>query len=68
MLQSALTLFGRPTRSDDGVTWEEQFGKFDEQERLQKVKWEDYNYELSWSMQDAPYNWKVLVDNYSECL
>ncbi|GAA5987355.1 hypothetical protein JCM10908_001924 [Rhodotorula pacifica] len=61
-------VYANADMSEDGLSWEDQFGKFDEQERLQKVNWEDYNYELSWSMENAPYNWKVLVDNYSECL
>lgn len=47
-------------RSDDALSWSDQFGEFDKQERLKKVEWEDYSYELSWSMENAPYNWKVL--------
>ncbi|BGP17508.1 hypothetical protein JCM10213_008242 [Rhodosporidiobolus nylandii] len=47
--------------------WKEQFGDLDEQQRLKDFRFDQYKYELSWSMEHMPYNWKVLVDNYSEC-
>ncbi|GAA5905784.1 hypothetical protein JCM8208_000897 [Rhodotorula glutinis] len=54
-------------KSADALSWKAQFGVFEEQERLKRVDWDNYDYALSWGMESAPYNWKVLVDNYQEC-
>lgn len=51
-------------KSPDALLWNAQFGAFEEQERLKRVDWDNYEYALSWGMEAAPYNWKVLVDNY----
>ncbi|GAA6019634.1 hypothetical protein JCM10207_006949 [Rhodosporidiobolus poonsookiae] len=52
--------------SEDAISWKEQYGDFEDQERFTKFDWENYSYALSWGI-EAEYNWKVLVDNYSEC-
>ncbi|GAA5913248.1 hypothetical protein JCM6882_000042 [Rhodosporidiobolus microsporus] len=53
--------------SEDAIEWEDQYGNFEDQERFKKIDFENYNYALSWNIRDAQYNYKVLVDNYSEC-
>ncbi|GAA5827478.1 hypothetical protein JCM11251_003829 [Rhodosporidiobolus azoricus] len=53
--------------SEDAIEWEDQYGNFEEQERFKKVDFENYTYSESWGIKDAQYNYKILVDNYSEC-
>ncbi|GAA6034141.1 hypothetical protein JCM8097_000716 [Rhodosporidiobolus ruineniae] len=53
--------------SEDGISWKEQFGDLEDQERFKKFDWDNYSYAQSWGIDDAQYNWKILVDNYSEC-
>ncbi|PGH32959.1 hypothetical protein GX50_04241 [[Emmonsia] crescens] len=48
------------------VSWEEQCGAVDAQERLGAFEMEKYSYDHSWSF-EAKYNWKAMVDNYNEC-
>lgn len=52
--------------SEGGITWEEQFGQSQEQQRLQGVDMEKYEFSHSWGMEDCAYNWKALLDNYNE--
>ncbi|GJN88491.1 hypothetical protein Rhopal_001457-T1 [Rhodotorula paludigena] len=54
-------------KSPDAISWKQQFGDFEDQDRFKRIDWENFDYALSWSMEDAPYNWKVLSDNYNEC-
>ncbi|KAI5474450.1 hypothetical protein MNV49_003255 [Pseudohyphozyma bogoriensis] len=54
-------------KSADAISWADQFGAFDEQERLKEVNMDDYVYDHSWEMKDCKYNWKVLNDNFNEC-
>ncbi|ORY45844.1 Rieske domain-containing protein [Leucosporidium creatinivorum] len=51
--------------SDDAITFEQQFPSSDP--RLQNVDMSKYEFVKSWSMEDCQYNWKALIDNYSEC-
>ncbi|GAA5854745.1 hypothetical protein JCM8547_004055 [Rhodosporidiobolus lusitaniae] len=53
--------------SSNGLSWTDQFGDFDKQDRLDGIDWENYQYDRSWGLMEVPYNWKVLVDNYNEC-
>ncbi|OJD25592.1 hypothetical protein ACJ73_03038 [Blastomyces percursus] len=48
------------------VSWDEQCGTADVQERLGDFEMEKYSYDHSWSF-EAKYNWKAMVDNYNEC-
>lgn len=55
-------------RSETAISWEEQCGSWDKQDRVKDVEFErDYEYSHSWSMEDCQYNWKVLCDNFNEC-
>lgn len=47
-------------KSPDAISWKQQFGDFENQDRFKRIDWENFDYALSWSMEDAPYNWKVL--------
>lgn len=47
------------------ISWEEQFGGVDTQQRLQNFDMKDYVYDHTWSM-DGDFNWKTLVENYNE--
>ncbi|KAG5305463.1 Rieske domain-containing protein [Histoplasma capsulatum G186AR] len=48
------------------VSWDEQCGAVDAQERLGVFEMEKYSYHHSWEF-EAEYNWKTMVDNYNEC-
>ncbi|KAK2786926.1 hypothetical protein FQN53_005872 [Emmonsiellopsis sp. PD_33] len=48
------------------VSWEDQCGAVDTQERLGLFDMKQYKYNHSWGF-DAEYNWKTMVDNYNEC-
>ncbi|GAA5889889.1 hypothetical protein JCM6882_004355 [Rhodosporidiobolus microsporus] len=53
--------------SPNAITWTEQLGAFDEQERLSGFEWDKYRYKVSWGLIGAQFNWKTLSDNYNEC-
>ncbi|KAF5006728.1 hypothetical protein FDECE_6905 [Fusarium decemcellulare] len=46
--------------------WEQDFGGIDQQERLSKVRFENYVLDNEYSM-EGEYNWKILADNFNEC-
>ncbi|KAF5234951.1 hypothetical protein FAUST_7382 [Fusarium austroamericanum] len=52
--------------SDNPEPWEKHFDGIDQQERLNKVKFEDYVLDNEYSM-EGNYNWKILADNFNEC-
>ncbi|XXG96485.1 hypothetical protein Hte_002768 [Hypoxylon texense] len=48
------------------LSWEEQFGGVDLQDRLGDFDMDNYVYDHTWSMEGA-FNWKTLIENYNEC-
>lgn len=48
------------------ISWEEDFGGIDRQERYKDFNFNDYEFDHTWQM-DGAYNWKILADNYNEC-
>ena len=48
------------------ISWEEDFGGIDRQERYKDFNFDDYVFDHTWQM-DGAYNWKILADNYNEC-
>lgn len=49
------------------MQWDEQFNGVDAQPRMAGFDFSQYRYDHSWAM-DGDCNWKVLADNYNECL
>lgn len=49
------------------VSWEKQFPGSDTHKRFEPFDFSEYPYHHTWSQQ-ADCNWKVLADNYNECL
>lgn len=47
------------------MSWEEQFGGVDTQDRLRHYNLDDYEYDHTWSM-EGKFNWKTLIENYNE--
>ncbi|KAF4976141.1 hypothetical protein FZEAL_7160 [Fusarium zealandicum] len=52
--------------SEDPEPWNHYFDGIDQQERLDKVRFEDYLLDDEFSM-EGDYNWKILADNFNEC-
>ena len=48
------------------LSWEDEFGGIDRQERYKQFNFDDYVFDHTWQM-DGAYNWKILADNYNEC-
>jgi phenylpropionate dioxygenase-like ring-hydroxylating dioxygenase large terminal subunit len=49
------------------MQWDEKFNGVDAQPRMAGFDFSQYRYDHSWAM-DGDCNWKVLADNYNECL
>jgi phenylpropionate dioxygenase-like ring-hydroxylating dioxygenase large terminal subunit len=48
------------------IAWDDDFSGIDTQERLARIKFQEYKFDHEWQM-DGPWNWKILADNYNEC-
>lgn len=48
------------------LSWDEQLGGMDQQDRFQYYNFEEYEFDHEWEMEGA-WNWKILADNYNEC-
>ncbi|KEF60715.1 uncharacterized protein A1O9_02276 [Exophiala aquamarina CBS 119918] len=49
------------------TSWDEQLDGVDRQKRFEGFNFSQYRFDHTWGMQ-GEYNWKVLADNYNECL
>jgi phenylpropionate dioxygenase-like ring-hydroxylating dioxygenase large terminal subunit len=49
------------------IQWEEQYGRLDSQEVLEKagVDWDAVEYDFTWA-KEGKFNWKIMQDNYNE--
>jgi phenylpropionate dioxygenase-like ring-hydroxylating dioxygenase large terminal subunit len=49
------------------ISWENQYGKMDEQDALVNsgVNWDNVEYDFTWIC-DGKFNWKLMQENYNE--
>ncbi|KAL8293332.1 hypothetical protein RQP46_000033 [Phenoliferia psychrophenolica] len=53
-------------KSATAITFEQQFGGFYKQPRVQSIDLSGFEFDHSWSMEDCQFNWKSLCSNYNE--
>lgn len=54
--------------SPPSISWSSQYGEMDQQEVLlsSSIDWNNISYDFTWTT-SAPFNWKLMQDNYNEC-